>query len=145
MKAAHDFDLVEASRVLGVANTPLFLVRKLQADAEIRAISEEVSGEQILEGLAMALSQEPATPVEAVRPYAYLVALWFKPVPVYLKDAAKLSPAAEHWRWFEYISSVLIETYSHVESATLKVPVLIAEPVKVSPAPTTATGIIITG
>ncbi|SRR5258708_10503088 len=120
MSSPSDFTLSQAARVYGVANTPLFLVRKLQADQEVRAMSDALSGEQILNALREAVKGVPATPVEDVRPYAFLVALWFKPEVEHLREAAKLS--APSWRWFDYIAAVLLQTFSPVFNQVVRVP-----------------------
>ncbi|MGB2678201.1 MAG: hypothetical protein WAN12_14045 [Candidatus Acidiferrum sp.] len=143
MKNPSDWELSEASRAYGVANTPLFLVRKLQADPEVRAICDACSGEQILDALESALRVEPATPAEQVRPYAFLVALWFKPTADHLREAFRFSCADTSWRWFGYIAAALLETFSHVESQTIQVPARIGTPsASTQPAATIARMII---
>jgi len=100
----------------------------LQADPEVRAMADTCSGEQILDAIGSALQAEPATPAAAVRPYAFLVALWFKPTADHLREAVKFSSAAGSWRWFDYIVATLVETFSHVETQTIYVPARIGAP-----------------
>jgi len=133
----NDLNLTQASRVYGIANTPPFLVRKLQADPEIRALGESCKPEDILAALRTAVAAEPNSAIEAVRPYALLVSLWFKPEVEHLKEAANISAPA--YRWFSYIAQLLIQSFSPVQSGRIDVPGLLsAPPVSVSSsAPTT--------
>jgi hypothetical protein len=118
------FDLNAAARVYGIANTPPFLVRKLQVDPVVRETSEKCSAEEILDALRSAVEKdamrEPMTPVEAVRPYAYLVALWFKPEISHLREAAKIP--ASSYRWFDTIAELCIETFSPIGNQSVNVP-----------------------
>jgi len=122
----NDLDLTQASRAYGVANTPPFLVRKLQADPGIRALGETCKAEDILKALRSAVAVEPNNAVDAVRPYALLVALWFKPEIEHLKDAAKLS--ASPYRWFPYVAELLIQNFSPVQRQAIQVPGLLSGP-----------------
>lgn len=115
-----DFDLTEAASVYAVSNTPLFLVRKLQADPAVRALGDGCSGEEIVEALRVAVTTEPQDAQEAVRPYVYLVALWYKPELEHLLEARRI--AAPQYLWFAYIASVLIQTFSPVQKQLITVP-----------------------
>lgn len=143
MKNPNDWGFAEAAQVYGIANTPLFLLRKLQADAEVRAIGEECSGELILDALRAAIAIDPETPIEAVRPYALLVALWFKPTLEHLREAARFSPKDGPWRWFDYLAAALIETFSPVESQIIRVPASIGAPAPRIQSATPASRIIV--
>jgi len=122
----NDFDLTLASRVYGIANTAPFLVRKLQADPTIRAMGETCKVEDILAALRSAADVEPTTAVDAVRPYALLVALWFKPEVDHLKEAAKVPASA--YRWFPEVAELLIQNFSPVHRQTVQVPGLLSAP-----------------
>jgi len=122
----NDFDLTEASRSYGVANTPPFLVRKLQADPVVRAISEKCSPLEILDAIRSTVSAEAESPLEAVRPYAFLTALWFKPEIEHLQEAAKID--APTCRWFVHVASILLETFSPVQGGIIEVPGQLASP-----------------
>jgi hypothetical protein len=115
----NDVDLRQASYVYGIANTPLFLVRKLQDDPAIRALGTECPGEQLVDALRLIAALEPANSVEAVRPYAFLVALWFNPKIEHLKEASNIQTHV--YRWYGYIAQVLLETFSPVQSQTVEV------------------------
>jgi hypothetical protein len=139
----NDFDLTQTARVYGIANTPPFLVRKLQADPIVHAISEQCSAQQILDGLRSALNSDPLSPVEAVRPYAYIVALWLKPEMEHLQEAAKIP--APSYRWFATIVEILVQTFSPIENQSIDVPGLFSAPIVSvgTSAPTTAPPTII--
>jgi hypothetical protein len=141
-----NFDLNAAARVYGIANTPPFLMRKLQVDPVVREISEKCSPEEILDALRSAVEKdamrEPMTPVDAVRPYAYLVALWFKPEVAHLREAAKI--LAPSYRWFDTIAELCIQTFSPIGNQSVNVAGVLSSSVISVPAPTAAPpGIII--
>lgn len=138
----NDFDLTDASLVYAVSNTPLFLVRKLQADPVVRAIGEGCSGEEIIQALRAAVATEPQDARQAVRPYAYLVALWYKPELDHLLEAAK-TPAPHH-SWFTYIASALIATFSPVQKQLITVPGQLGSPTMFTSSPSQTTTIIMT-
>ena len=141
----NDFDLTQASRAYGVANTPPFLVRKLQADPVVRALGEKCEAEDILAALHASVATEPESAVDAVKPYALLVALWFKPEIDHLNEAAKIS--APEWRWFSDIAQLLLLSFSPVHRQTVQVPGLLPSPsvsVGSSASTTTVPSIIIT-
>jgi hypothetical protein len=115
----NDVDLRQASYVYGIANTPLFLVRKLQDDPAIRALGTECPGEQLVDALRLIAALEPASAVEAARPYAFLVALWFNPNIEHLREASTIQ-APVH-KWYAYIAQVLLETFSPVQSQSIEV------------------------
>jgi hypothetical protein len=115
----NDVDLSQARYVYGIANTPLFLVRKLQDDPAIRRLGAECSGEQLVDALRLIAAREPASAAEAVRPYAFLVALWFNPKMEYLKEASNIQ--TPFFKWYGYIAQVLLETFSFVQSQSIEV------------------------
>jgi len=125
MKPA-DFDLSNASRAYAVANTPFFLLRKLQSDPSARAICEACPGHEIVEELRSLVAAEPLDAIEAVRPYVYLVSLWFKPEIDHLQEAAKLEASIHIW--YSYLAEVLLETYSPVQQQLMEVPGALAAP-----------------
>jgi len=122
----NELDLTQASRAYGVANTPSFLVRKLQADAGIRALGQTCSAQDILAALRASVAVEADSPVDAVRPYALLVALWFKQEIEHLKEASKIS--APEYRWFPVVSELLIQNFSPVQMHTIQLPGVLPAP-----------------
>lgn len=109
MKTLGEIDLSIAEGVFAVSNTPLFLIRKLRANPAVQEIGLTFDGHDILQALKASAGVKPATLTEAVRPYAYLVALSLNRDISYLKEAAKIP--AKHFDWFQYVVNVLIETY----------------------------------
>jgi hypothetical protein len=122
----RNFDLSQAAYVYGLANTPLFLARKLQTDPSVRAISVACTGQEILEELKVVLNADPASTEEAVRPYAYLVALSFKPEGDHLQEAARLQTSIH--QWYSYIAETLVATYSPVQTQLIEVPGALSAP-----------------
>ena len=119
-------DLSEAERVFAVANTPLFLLRKLRADRGVQDIHANFTGPQILKALKSAIRKKPTTLDAATRPYAYLVALSMNTEVSYLKQAAELS--VPHFDWFEYIANVLVKTRRPTSMQTITVAPEIVSP-----------------
>lgn len=121
MKTLQQVELKQVSRAFAVANTPLFLLRKLREDEAVREISKDFSGDEILERLKELLQREPETLRDHVAPYAYLVALAQKPDDRHLRMAA-LIPDPPKWGWFDYIRRVLLETYSPTKQSVILIP-----------------------
>lgn len=115
-----EFDLTEASHIYAVANTPLFLARKLLSDLSIRDLSDGCSGEEIVNALRAALAKEPTNAIEAVRPYAFLTALWFKQEIQYLKQAETFS--SKDFPWYVYVAQVLLQTFAPIQSQSIDMP-----------------------
>jgi hypothetical protein len=120
MKNMVEADLGQAVQAFALANTPLYLLRKLREDPALQEIGRQFSGEQILVALEEALKQEPKSLLDFAKPYAYLVALSFKADGKPLSEAAKL-PNTNKWEWFAYIQAVLTQTLVptatfHIES-----------------------------
>jgi hypothetical protein len=106
--ATHDLRNAEAA--LAVANTPLFLIRKLSDDPNVRAISHSLSGEQILDTLRASVEGRPQTLFQAVVPFVCLVALSLLEDDSYLQASKGIQPSYED-DWFAYAREVLVQTF----------------------------------
>lgn len=111
MKGIRDADLAGPMEVFAVANTPLFLIRKLRQEPVVSDIARSFSGKEILGALQDALEREQTELQDIVAPYVYVVALSFEIADQYLNEAAKL-PNLKKWDWLEYILQVLAESYT---------------------------------
>jgi len=116
----EEVDLTGAAETFAVANAPLFLVRKLQADPVVRNISERYPSQEILEALRGSIESKPTTVIEAVRPYALLVALWFKSEIDGLQEAIGI-PAPD-LNWYAYIGDALMISFSPVQTQSIQMP-----------------------
>lgn len=114
----RELGLAEAAETYAIANSPLFLVRKLQDDPVIRNIAERYSSQEIIEGLRESITSKPSTIIDAVCPYALLVALWFKPEISGLDEAAGI-PAPD-FHWYGFAASALLSTFSAVQSQNIR-------------------------
>jgi hypothetical protein len=121
MKSLHQVDLTEAAHAYAVANTPLYLTRKLREDRAAYEISRSLSGDEILTALDNALRVKPVDATGYVRPFVYLVALWFKPEDKYLKMSPR-APGASPRDWYNYVRGVLLETYSPTIDQSVRIP-----------------------
>jgi hypothetical protein len=105
-----DVDLKNAQSVFAVANTPLFLVRKLQEDPTVHALANRLHGDDLLRELEMSVQRRPETLREAVIPYVCLVALSLYSDASFLNNSMSVRLNYED-DWFDYIRTVLIQTY----------------------------------
>ena|ERR1035437_3055811 len=122
----NELDLTHASRVYAISNTPLFLVRKLQEDPSVLAISQKYSGEEIVNALRDAVKTEPDNSIEAVFPYVLLLALFLKPTIDHLQEASKIQTAI--YEWYAYIVDALLMRYSPFKHETIQVPGVLSSP-----------------
>ena len=74
MNSPREEDLTNAARVFAVANTLLFLVRKLRFDPLVQELGRRFSGTELLDALRSSVAEDPKNLEGAVRPYVYLVA-----------------------------------------------------------------------
>ena len=125
MKRPDQIDLDGPQRIFAVANTPLFLLRKLRADPEVQRMSTDCDAEDVLDALNAALPSQPQTLEDLVRPYAYLVALSFDQTRSYLERAAKIH--APYHNWFKYIADVLIRKYKVTSFSVMTAPSYLPE------------------
>jgi hypothetical protein len=138
----NSFNLSQAAYVYGLANTPLFLVRKLQEDPSIRAIADACTGEEIVSELRRIIGDEPTNACDAVRPYAYLVALSFGTEIDHLNEASRLRTSV--YQWYGYIAETLVAAFSPVQKQFVQVPgVLPTPPVSQEVGTATTTRLII--
>ncbi len=121
-------DLSHAASTYAVANTPLFLVRKLREDPAVSEIAKLFSGDQILAALQLTVQDKPTDLFDYVRPYVYLVALSMKETDTYLRKAMEL-PNTRKWDWFNYVALALLQTYTPTTSMAVRAssPVINAE------------------
>jgi hypothetical protein len=120
MMVLNRVKLFEAEQSYAVANTASFLLRKLRADPVVKNLQIDYGGRALLDALKLALNKRPKTLGDAVRPYAYLVALSFDLDPSCLHDATKLvAPYAE---WYQPIARLLVASRTPVSYATVNVP-----------------------
>jgi hypothetical protein len=117
MISTSEADLTGATKILAVANTPLYLVRKLRHDQAVIDIGCSVDAEAILQSIRDAVSKAQPEPVDSVRPYVYLVALAMKQESRWLAEASEIH--APDWNWYRYIAKYLLDTHSPVMNQTI--------------------------
>lgn len=106
--ALSKLDLTEAGRVFAVANTPLFIVRKLQGSPSVTEVARDYSSARILASLSRALKSKPRDFISHVRPYVYLLGLAEKRDAAALAQAAML--ASPHHKWFPDIVQWVVKS-----------------------------------
>ena len=137
MTIADDFDLSQAQANYAVANTPLFLLRKLQEDETIKAISQKLSGLQILRELEQAVGHRPENLLQAVLPYVCLAALWMKPDASFLQSTTRITPSYND-DWFRYARHALIQTYRPTSQHVISLPMIVTPKAQISNTSSTA-------
>jgi hypothetical protein len=105
----NDVDLSEAGKIYLVANTPLFLTRRLQDDSSVDVLRRSCSGEDLYEGIVESLQFAPGDSVEAVRPFAYLIALRGQESPELFLKAARMR--SDYHPWFKTVARALEATF----------------------------------
>ncbi len=119
MKLLTDAELQEAISSLAVANTPLFLMRKLRADEAVIQAAKSNTAEELIAAIKYEASKPAESAADYVRPYAYLVALSMS------SDLRNLDRVAEFgdlqgWDWFDYIRRVLRDTTIPTENSFVR-------------------------
>jgi hypothetical protein len=126
VKLIDRFDLSQVERDFAVANTPLFLLRKLRINSEVDRLSRSLDGRRLIHELGRALMRKPRILRNAVRPYVYLVALSKQQDKSLLRRAAALE--APHHPWFKCIADVLLAPTVATESGAFEFPASLIEP-----------------
>ena len=113
-------NLSGAEAAFAVANTPLFLLRKLRSDAAVQKISAQNSATRIFQELKLGLKTKPETLTALVEPYVFLVALSQKDTLATLRRAQNLK--APYHPWFQYLAKVLLKSYAPTATAKITAP-----------------------
>jgi len=100
-------DTQTAEAALAVANTPLFLLRKLRADPIVASLARDRNAEELLSSLREISQKEPQTLQDLVLAYVYLVSLSLKENLSNLHAAAAIPIQAE---WYRYIANYLAQS-----------------------------------
>jgi hypothetical protein len=117
MNIMDEVELRGAESAFAVANTPLFLMRKLRSDPTIALLARKRRGEELLASLRDIAGKEPQDPREFVLPYVYLVALSLKQDLSHLREAATIAqPYAD---WYRYIGDYLVQSTIPTETKTI--------------------------
>lgn len=117
MNSIAEANLQNAAQAYAVANTPLFLIRRLQEDSTVQEIATSFSGEEILAELQRSAARAPESLLDYTRPYVYLIALAKQQNSDCLRAAGAVE--TKDWRWFSYMKDVLLETYSPLSTTSV--------------------------
>jgi hypothetical protein len=120
VRALRGVDLSGAQSVLAVANSPLFILRKLREDPTTAKIAGAASGHAIFNLLKTSLRRNPRTLRSAVAPYVYVVALSMQRDIKYLRQASRIH--APYPRWFKIVCAALLDSYQAATVQTVTVP-----------------------
>lgn len=100
-------DYTPASRLLMIANSPLFLFEQLQQTHTVHALAASHSPRVLLTLLRTALSRTPTTNLARVKPYALLAALVLRGDVNAVKTA--MSFRSEHYPWYISMAAISYE------------------------------------
>ena len=113
-------DLSQAASDFAVANTPLFLLRKLRVNPVVAEIAQLANGNTILNALHTLLTRRPRSLRGAVKPYVLLVALSMKADTSHLQRASKFK--SPHHDWYAYLCQVLLNAARPTAVSTIQLP-----------------------
>lgn len=116
-------DLSTAAVSLGLANSPVYLLRRLETDPSVQKLSDKYSESEIFREMKRVLSKKkPSSLEETVWPYVALVALANKKSTQYLDQAASLP--ADHFQWFAYLAQFLKQSLAHSSTVNISSPAI---------------------
>jgi hypothetical protein len=104
-----EVDLSEAGNLYLIANTPTFLVRRLQSDSSVEVLSKSCKSDDLYGELEDALQADPADTVAAVRPFAYLLALRNQNSSELFSKAAGLR--SPYHPWYPIATQLLVASF----------------------------------
>jgi hypothetical protein len=106
MTVLDPIDLREAEKFVAVANTPIFLARRLRESFALQQALKLHGAEKIFGALKNISTRKPADLKQAAEVYFYLVALSLDSDASWLYRARALP--SHHIKWFESIADYLI-------------------------------------
>jgi hypothetical protein len=108
MTVLEPVDLRDAELAVAIANTPLFLARRLYENPAVKRALDVHGAEKIFNALRSIIERKPQTLNQATEAYFYLAALSFSEDLSWLRKASKFN--AHYIKWFKGISEYLIST-----------------------------------
>jgi hypothetical protein len=103
-----------------VANTPMYLIRKIRNDDSVALVSRSLSPDQILDAYKEAVQQEPKTLRDFVVPHVCLVALSRSKTVEQLRASTRIKHRLEY-KWLDFVQRYLLDTYQSVTTADFTV------------------------
>jgi hypothetical protein len=120
MTALDPIDLHDAELAVAVANTPIFLARRLQENPAVQRAHVLHGADKIFGALEAVSARKPRDLSEATEVYFYIVALSFDDQKSWLRRARTLP--APHIKWFSDIADYLIDTSNSTVVTTVQAP-----------------------
>ena len=122
MTALAHIMLDDAERFVAVANTPIFLARRLREDPAAKRAHEFHGAQAIYSALEGIVARQPATLADAAEVYLYLVALSFDNDLSWLRRTCSLP--SPHIKWYQAVGDYLlaVATSTLTMSAQLSTP-----------------------
>jgi hypothetical protein len=120
-----EFDVSQACESRLVANTPLFLIRKLRTDPVVQDIALRFASSEIVNALKVSLQADPRTFEDGVWPYVLVTALFLKGDVLPLQEAAELT--SPNLKWYKCIAAALLADSKPLNFVTIDVPQKISQ------------------
>jgi hypothetical protein len=98
----------------------MFLLRKLRSDSSVWRLVQLCSAEELFSDLMASLANKPESLVDAIKPYALVVALAQKGNVALLREIVK--HPAPFSDWFSEIANILIQTSEPTETTVITPP-----------------------
>jgi hypothetical protein len=117
MTALTPITLDEAQAAVAIANTPIFLARRLRENPALRRAHTMHGAEKIFAALHTVSPIKPADLAAATEVYFYLVALSLDDDKSWLRRASTLP--APHIKWFSEVAEYLADTAKATVAKTL--------------------------
>jgi hypothetical protein len=108
----------QAATYLTVANTPLFLSRKLRLEPRIAEFSSMTDDLTLFEKLKTLLAHTPQTLEEEAKPYVYVVALAMKNRSDLLLQAQQI--ISNDYRWFSHVLAYLVSSITPTSATVVQ-------------------------
>jgi hypothetical protein len=126
MTVLEPITMAEAETAVAVANTPIFLARRLRENQAVRRALQLHGPAKIFAALESIAPRKPYSLTDATKVYFYLVALSFDMDLLWLQRARKL--AVPHIKWFSEVGDFLASGTVSTTKSSITAPAIISTP-----------------
>lgn len=108
MTILDPLNMSDAETSVAVANTPIFLARRLRENPALQRAHALFGADKLLRALETIADREPRSITDATEVYFYLVSLSFDNDLKYLRRASELP--VKHVKWFSEVAQYLLKS-----------------------------------
>ena len=120
MTVLEPLDMRDAEKTVALANTPIFLARRLRENPAVRRALTLHGAQNIFQALEEICGRTPETLADATEVYFYLVALSYDVDLSFLRRANTL--IAPNIKWYKDVAIYLVSKIAPVISLSVTVP-----------------------